>query len=143
MKALTLWQPWASWVFEAGKDVENREWSTGYRGPLAIHAGQGLDRFLAWRPSSWPSALQRLIETGRIDPRQIRSRFWPRGVVLGTVDLIDCVRDHPSAWAVPGQWHWVLQNPRPLPRPVPARGQPGLWEWHCPEAEALTVRGER
>lgn len=38
MKALTLWQPWASLVALGVKTIETRSWSTGYRGPLAIHA---------------------------------------------------------------------------------------------------------
>ncbi len=39
MKALTLWQPWASLVALGVKTIETRSWSTKYRGPLAIHAG--------------------------------------------------------------------------------------------------------
>lgn len=38
MKALTLWQPWASLVALGVKTIETRSWSTKYRGPLAIHA---------------------------------------------------------------------------------------------------------
>jgi hypothetical protein len=39
MKAITLWQPWASFVGLGVKTIETRSWSTRYRGPLAIHAG--------------------------------------------------------------------------------------------------------
>jgi hypothetical protein len=39
MKALTLYQPWASLVALGHKTVETRKWATTYRGPLAIHAG--------------------------------------------------------------------------------------------------------
>lgn len=38
MKAITLWQPWASLVAVGLKRAETRGWSTRYRGPLAIHA---------------------------------------------------------------------------------------------------------
>lgn len=38
MKALTLWQPWASLVALGVKTIETRSWATRYRGPLAIHA---------------------------------------------------------------------------------------------------------
>jgi activating signal cointegrator 1 len=38
MKALSLWQPWASLVALGVKTIETRSWSTSYRGPLAIHA---------------------------------------------------------------------------------------------------------
>lgn len=40
MKALTLWQPWASLIAIGAKTIETRGWSTSYRGPLAIHAAQ-------------------------------------------------------------------------------------------------------
>ncbi len=40
MKALTLWQPWASAVAVGAKRIETRAWSTEYRGPLAIHAAK-------------------------------------------------------------------------------------------------------
>ena len=42
MKALTLWQPWASLVALGWKSVETRCWSTKYRGPLAIHSAAKL-----------------------------------------------------------------------------------------------------
>lgn len=45
MKALTLWQPWASLVALGVKTVETRSWSTPYRGPLAIHAAATPDGF--------------------------------------------------------------------------------------------------
>lgn len=38
MKAITLWQPWASLVAVGAKTIETRSWSTKHRGPLAIHA---------------------------------------------------------------------------------------------------------
>lgn len=38
MKALSLWQPWATLIAIEAKRFETRGWSTSYRGPLAIHA---------------------------------------------------------------------------------------------------------
>ena len=38
MKALTLWQPWASLIGLGVKTIETRSWPTAYRGPLTIHA---------------------------------------------------------------------------------------------------------
>ena len=40
MKALTLWQPWASLIAVGAKTIETRSWSTAYRGPLLIHAAK-------------------------------------------------------------------------------------------------------
>ena len=41
MKALTLTQPWATLAAIGAKKIETRNWSTSYRGSLAIHAAKG------------------------------------------------------------------------------------------------------
>lgn len=43
MKALTIYQPWATLIAIGAKHIETRSWSTKYRGPLAVHAGKVLD----------------------------------------------------------------------------------------------------
>jgi hypothetical protein len=63
----------------------------------------------------------------------LRATF-PRGCILGTVDIVDVVTDADSEWAEPGQVHWILRNPRPLETPVPATGRLGLW---APDTELL------
>ncbi|MBI1207429.1 MAG: ASCH domain-containing protein [Azospirillum sp.] len=40
MKALSLWQPYASLWAVGLKRFETRHWSTNYRGPLAVHAAK-------------------------------------------------------------------------------------------------------
>jgi len=39
-KALSIRQPWAHLIVAGIKQIENRTWTTRYRGPLLIHAGQ-------------------------------------------------------------------------------------------------------
>lgn len=39
MKAITIYQPWASLIPLGAKKIETRSWATKYRGPIAIHAG--------------------------------------------------------------------------------------------------------
>jgi hypothetical protein len=103
--ALTVRQPWASAIIYAGKDVENRSWTTSHRGRLYIHAGM------------------------RADPEEVLSPVipTPRGVILGYVQLLDIVTNSKSRWAEPGQYHWLLANPVLLSTPVPAKGRLGLW----------------
>ena len=110
VKALTVHQPWASLIAAGIKDVENRSWRTNYRGTLLIHAGMGLDREALdeWRDE--------------LPPR------LPRGRVIARVELLDCVRDSRSGWAIQGQWHWVLSHPEPVPRAPIIRGRLGLFE---------------
>lgn len=38
MKALSLRQPWLWTILERGKRIENRRWTTAYRGPLLLHS---------------------------------------------------------------------------------------------------------
>lgn len=127
MRALTVRQPWAWAIVHGEKNVENRTRNVAgaYRGPVAIHAavahaddthGAWLDVVSTTRTRPVPSILD-----------------MPLGVVVGVVDLVDV---HPcrwsdccpcSPWAEPNHHHLVLANPRPLPRPIPWRGQLGLW----------------
>lgn len=106
---LTVRQPWASAIFDAGKNVENRTWFTDYRGRIWIHASKRRD----------PAAV-----------RDHRLQFvldgLPAGVIIGSVDLIDVVERSRSRWAERDAFHWVLANPVPLARHVPRRGYPGL-----------------
>lgn len=118
LKALTVRQPWAAHIIHSGKDVENRTWLTNYRGPLVIHAGRRVDE--AAPPFDGPV---------------------PRGALIGMVDLVDVVGDHPSPWADPGRWHWVLANPHPFPHPISYRGRPGLFELDAATAREVRAQG--
>lgn len=115
LTCLTVKQPWAAYIMEAGKDVENRTWRTGYRGPLVIHAGKQrapLADYLLDMLSPW---------------QILAAPLTPTGVIVGVVDLVDCVQDADSEWAEEGCWHWLLGNPRPLPVWLPWTGKQGLW----------------
>jgi hypothetical protein len=118
MKTLTIRNPWAAAIIYAGKDVECRSWTTSYRGPLLIHAGQRED------PDGWT-----FLDTLGIT---LPVSSAPTGGIIGIVDLIDVVENHPSEWAAKGQYHWVLADPRPLPF-TPAKGRLGLWDHPEPE----------
>lgn len=107
MRLLSVRQPWAYLIVHGIKDIENRSWSTTYRGRLAIHASTGT-------PSRLPVPGVNLVEP---------IRALPRGVIVGVVDLIDCVRDHPSTWARPDAFHWVLTRPLVLTNPILCKGQ--------------------
>ena len=43
-KALSIGRPWGSAIAFGGKNIENRDWQTHYRGPLAIHESGKIDR---------------------------------------------------------------------------------------------------
>ena len=64
----------------------------------------------------------------------------PRGAVLGTVEIVDCVpveeiihtlseRERLLGDYSPGRFAWVLKNPVAFSMPVPAKGKQGWWNW--------------
>lgn len=107
-KAITIKQPWASLIIAGVKDVENRTWKTSYRGTLAVHAGSGI-------------AKDAMTEFGHL------VSAYPAGAIIGTVELVACITNSVSEWAMEGHYHWVLANPRPCV-PVPASGALSFWQ---------------
>lgn len=116
MKAITIHQPWAHLIAIGEKRVENRTWVTGYRGPLAIHAGVS-------------RASLRLGDEDRYPD-------MPFGAIVAVAVLVDCVemkRPAPAEfpWNDPyaeGPYLWVLGDVRKLDRPVHYRGMQGLFD---------------
>jgi hypothetical protein len=121
VKILTVRQPWAWAFFSAGKDVENRSRRTNYRGPLAIH----VSRFSDWHEIAEDAcSMYGLLRSTVLTRAELEQSI---GLIIGVVDVIDCVRDSPSRWAIPEQWHWVVANPRSV-HPVQIIGQLGIFE---------------
>lgn len=130
MKALTIKQPWASLIMFGGKDIENRDWAApryliGQR--IAIHSSKKID------PEEIQDALD-MIRGGDFDNPdswKIINGVQACGVILGTVKLIGCVRDHDSPWFC-GEYGFILEDPQPFDVPIPMRGQLGFWDWTRP-----------
>lgn len=110
MKALTVRQPWAHAIMTGQKTIENRTWTTRYRGPLLIHASRTM-------AGEWSRFTQLSGEIPGI---------LAFGHALGIVDLVDVVTRSESPW-FEGPFGWVLANPRSF-QPFALRGMPGLFE---------------
>jgi len=127
MKALTISQPYASLIADGEKWVENRRWSTSYRGPLAIHAGKGtqyLDRGeLAAYPTGCVVAVAQLAACVLLAGVQDRRRGWLCELGSAGFDA-DIFLAHEYT---EGPWCWVLCDVRKLADPVYCRGAQGLW----------------
>jgi hypothetical protein len=133
MKCLTILQPWATLILSGAKRFETRSWSTAHRGLLGIHAGRTMRDDVAVLCTCEPFR-SLLKEAGY--------RFGadlPRGVLLGTVELLDCVPVAALPGGLdalerslgdyrPGRYAWKLANPRPFTRPIPWSGRPGVFE---------------
>ncbi len=140
LKVLTVRQPFASLIMAGIKTTENRTWRTNYRGRLVIHAGARDDRQAVLRHAHLLGG-HRTTREGDCEPSQAHRAplpYLPRGALLGTVELIDCVRDSESEWAIAGNWHWLLADPRPFNAPIPAKGKLGLWT--CEAADIALAR---
>ena len=136
MKALTLWQPWATLMAVGIKTIETRSWRTHYRGPLAIHAAaRPVVKDLKPGYSFYMSAPS---PSGRTLPLD-----FPLGVVLGVCELIACESTNDRRWISvvkdskeyifgnygPNRFMWVTKNMKAFDEPIPARGYQGLWNW--------------
>lgn len=140
MRALTLWQPWATLIAIGAKRIETRSWRTPYRGPLAIHAGatrlrpaEILDLF-----EGDTRFVDALLEAGM--PGNFSVRDFPRGEILAVANLVRIQSTEVARASVltkprelafgdyrDGRWAWELDAITPLRNPVPCTGARGLW----------------
>ena len=144
MKALTLWQPWATLIVKNDKHIETRGHKTNILGRVAIHAAKadhcGL---LLHMPMSKLKFFQESKVCGFPEP--------PRGCIVGTVEIIGCMPieelygselDTPKERAFgdwsKGRYGWILRNPVIFDKPIPAKGSQGFWNWQADEK----TRGE-
>jgi len=131
MKALSIRQPWAWLIVNDHKDVENRTWSTNYRGRVLIHAGKGMTR------DEYDDALATALHVG------YRGFFPPReqldrGGIVGAATIVGCA--HPdrrtSPWHMGGQYGFELACPKPIPF-VACKGALGFFNVPTDVAEQL------
>lgn len=149
MKALSLWQPWASLIAVGAKRLETRSWFTAYRGPLAIHAAARwtLREQLVLREPRFFDALKHDYALDDYDLPAV-----PRGAIVAVGMLTDCVSTNRLA-ELPGQqedefwfgnfmadrWMWRIEGVQKLEIPVRCPGQRGLWELEPHILERLQV----
>ena len=126
MKAISIWQPYATAIAVGTKKIETRSWKTSYTGPIAIHAAKkwtDVERFFA--------ANEQL--SGRL-PTNL-----PLGVVVATANLIGCrlaedvinqIGDIERMYGdyTAGRYAWFLTDVIALASPVPWRGSQRLFE---------------
>jgi len=135
MKCLSVRQPWAWAIIHGGKDVENRNWYTKFRGTLAIHAGKSfdipMDMFSQMGHGHFGQPYLSLA-LGYSKEYDSIGDDDPRGAIIGTVEVYDCIPDIycDSPWKAEGDdfYCWLLRDPRALTDPIPMRGRLGLFD---------------
>jgi hypothetical protein len=120
IRCLTIRPPWSDLIAieddQVAKRIENRVWSTQWRGTLLIHAGSEVDiRALAL------DAVRETLDDGY---------QLVRGAVVAVADLADVHIDDGECtrWSQEGCFHWQLARVQRLTTPVPARGAQRLWK---------------
>jgi hypothetical protein len=148
MKGLSIQQPWA-WLICAGyKDVENRTWSTKFRGRIYVHASKKVD-FDSWlyiwkNPDVYGIDTDEFIESEFY--RNQRKIEESAGSIIGEIDVVDCKfrfgeeNDNLySLWHVPGQYGFILKNPVLYKKPIPYKGHLGFFEVELPTANSCPI----
>ena len=107
MKAISILQPYAWLIVTGQKDIENRTWRTGYRGPVLIHAGKNYPK---WEYE------QDLGHYGQYPTRESMI-----GGIVGIATITDCISHSDSKW-FNGPYGFVLKDARKFDM-VPMRGQ--------------------
>lgn len=150
IRAISLWQPWASLIATGAKHYETRSWATRYRGPLAICASKR-------RPDKeWEFAVDFTALQVGLAPIFGYPIDWinqagygvtpdhlPYGCVVAVAELADCIHIDPRmrlADQIPdighdthfgnftaGRYAWKLSNVRPT-KHAPVVGRQGLFE---------------
>lgn len=145
IKALSLWQPWASLMAVGAKKIETRSWPTGYRGLVAIHAAKKWDSELADICFRKPfievlSATQEWQERAKAIPFG-GPEGLPRGCFIAVGRLSKCISTSQYPGLIPPQtsneYHfgnyaarrfmWVFDEIWKLSSPVYSRGYQQLW----------------
>lgn len=125
--ALSIRQPWAWLILNAGKDIENRDWRTNFRGRVLIHASKSCTK------AEYEDAIE-FMEVRKLDHLGIAFPSidqLDRGGIVGSVEIIGCTDNSESPWFV-GEHGFILRNPKPL-RFVPYKGRLGFF--NIPEAQ--------
>ena len=98
MKAISLWQPWATAIAVGAKRIETRHWPTKHRGPLMIHAAKRkvIDDLIYYHSCwNWQGALRSIGWSWGGDSHNDIHRL-PFGALVAT-----CSRGLPLALARP------------------------------------------
>lgn len=136
VKAITLWQPYASYVVWGVKTIETRSRVTKHRGPLIIHAAKMYDNDAEVLP---------------LAERDIEPEDLPMGAVVGRVNVVACLKaeecrtlddfylQDPYCDFSDGRYGWVLDFPVEID-PIPAQGQQNVWHTSLALAEETDRR---
>jgi hypothetical protein len=141
MKAITIWQPWASLIALGLKINETRGWATKYRGEIAIHAAKKIvpvEQFLDGLEGL--NFLQKSVIIDKINQEYGSYNTIPTGAIVATGILSDVqptemLREKITPLEMAygdysdNRFGWTLKDVKKLSMPIVIKGQQGLWNW--------------
>jgi activating signal cointegrator 1 len=148
IKAISLWQPWASLIAAGVKKYETRSWKTDYRGPLLICAAKlRLSFDVLMRLGEDPKFRDSLFHRTKdvMDWVERVREYLPYGEAVAIASLTRCIKTEncfpaqmkgalPFGDFSPGRYAWKLENLRPM-NPFPVKGRQGLFEVEITEEQ--------
>lgn len=125
MKAISLWEPWATLVALGKKRYETRSWGTFYRGPILICASRKKLPFIEIAPLLYHF--------------QLTTDDLQYGKALAIVDLVAIFKTERIEYKIdstekmvgdfsPGRYAWKFENGRRFKKPSWIRGKQGLFD---------------
>jgi hypothetical protein len=92
MKAITIWQPWASLLACGAKQYETRSWKTDYRGPIAIHAAKkDVYKIMGDLPFDVVSGVfAAFYKAYKIESGSQKLMEEVQGHIIATAELVNC-----------------------------------------------------
>jgi hypothetical protein len=139
IRAISLWQPYATLMALGLKTIETRGRRTHVRGALAIHAARECYPY-----AGLPEDLKALLRQ-----QGLESQALQRGCVLAVVSLVDCQPteelpiSNPERCCgnyAPGRFGWLTRDVRRLAEPVHCRAKQGFF--FLPDAVEAAVRAQ-
>ncbi|HVW78536.1 MAG TPA: ASCH domain-containing protein [Alloacidobacterium sp.] len=120
MKALSVRAPWWWFILHGGKDVENRDWRTSFRGTVLLHASKW------WNNGEIEDALSFCDRIAGDSPSLLDVKE-ACGHIVGKVDIVGCAIYSTSPWFF-GRYGFVLANPVAFKTPIPCKGALGFFD---------------
>ncbi|MCW5648386.1 MAG: ASCH domain-containing protein [Ramlibacter sp.] len=134
MRAISLWQPWATAAALGSKRVETRHWATAYRGPLLIHAAKRCNKTEMRVYGEQPAWRNALRLDGNAGP------LWealPLGAVVAVCNLIDCRPSETFTAAVLDEQRWHDPDRDPFTERMMGNFEPQRYGWVLADVHAL------
>jgi len=129
LKAISLWQPWASLISLGLKYYETRNWKTNYRGKLLICS----------TAMNSKQHKEYLKICGQLQLPPWDEINFPHSCAIALCDLVDCIpmtnefiAQQSQTEILCGDWQvgryaWKLENIQPVINQIPVKGKQGLF----------------